>query len=93
MKSLNITVQYLFKNSRCVRPQSHMTYDVTRTTFSASFAENNQANFSESFENSQQITHHEFSKTSYIELVTRSCSSSLRVTVLEKLIVAKCLRL
>jgi len=65
MKSLNITVEYLFKNSRCVRPYSHVTYDVTRTTFSNSFALYIQVNSAEYFENTPKIKHPVFSKMTY----------------------------
>jgi len=41
-----------------------MTYDVTRTTFSTSFAVNNQENFAEYFENSRPLKL-EFSKMTY----------------------------
>jgi len=42
-----------------------MTYDVTRTTFSTSFAVNNQANFAESFEKSPPVKRPDFSKMTY----------------------------
>ena len=68
MKLLNITVEYIFKNNRCVRPQIHTTYDVTRTTFSTSCALHNHANFAEYFENDPSIKHADFSKMIYPEM-------------------------